>query len=368
VKFLMRFAVPGFLFVFAALGISWSAAQTKTTAPKSGSPASATAPAKESQTGSTEKNEPVPPAAPGAIFPAVVAKVNGKPILGRDLETLVHRELAPIGNPEWKNLREDYRGQLTLSAINTLINSELVYQKAIASGTKVTDAQVQAEMEKIAKNFNSDAEMNAALADQLMDREMLEKDLRRQLVISQYLTDSIMSKISVTPEEVTKYYTTHPNEFQHAETVRTSHILIPAGETAEQNALARQRAEGILARAQKGEDFAKLAKEYSVDASASRGGDIGFNTRESLTPEYGDVAFSLPVSGIKMIKSSYGYHIIKVTDKRKEGLSTLEEIKEQLTAFLKDQKAQVEQTKLINQLRDQGNIEILIPAGTPLKP
>jgi parvulin-like peptidyl-prolyl isomerase len=367
VKSIIRFAVPGFVLAFAALSLCSSAAQTKTVAPKSSSPAPATTSAKEPQGGAVEV-EAVPPPAPGAIFPAIVAKVNGEPILGRDLETLVHRELAPIGNPEWKNLREDYRGQLTLSAINTLINQKLLYQKAIESGTKVTEAQVQAEMEKIAKTFQSDADMNAALASQMTDRATLEKDLRQRLLITQYLNNNIVAKISVTPEEVTKYYAAHPSEFQHAETVRTSHILIPAGETAAQDALARQRAEAILARAQKGEDFAKLAKEYSVDASASRGGDIGYNTRDSLTPEYGDAAYSLPVGGIKMIKSSFGYHIIKVTDKKKEGLATLEEVREQLTAFLKDQKAQAEETNLINHLRDQGNIEILIPAGQPLKP
>jgi parvulin-like peptidyl-prolyl isomerase len=351
--------------MFAGLCLSPASAQSKTAPAKSSSPAPT--PAKETQA-NTGEDEQIPPAGPNAIFPAIVAKVNGEPILGRDLETLVHRELAPIGNPEWKNLREDYRGQLTLSAINTLINQKLLFQTAIESGTKVTEAQVQAEMEKIAKTFQTDADMNAALASQMTDRAMLEKDLRQRLLITQYLNNNIIAKISVTPEEVTKYYAAHPSEFQHAETVRTSHILIPAGETAEQDALARQRAETILARAQKGEDFAKLAKEYSVDSSASRGGDIGFNTRDSLTPEYGDAAYSLPVGGIKMIKSSFGYHIIKVTDKKKEGLATLEEVREQLTAFLKDQKAQAEETDLINHLRDQGNIEILIPAGQPLKP
>jgi parvulin-like peptidyl-prolyl isomerase len=118
----------------------------------------------------------------------------------------------------------------------------------------------------------------------------------------------------------------------------------------------------------KGEDFAKLAKEYSMDASASRGGDIGFNRKEDLSPEFGETAFSLPVGGTKIIKSEYGYHIIKVTDKKEAGLSTLEEIRDQLSAFLENQKVQVEQTKLINQLREKADIELLIPAGQPLKP
>ncbi len=180
------------------------------------------------------------------------------------------------------------------------------------------------------------------------------------MAISKFVDEKINKNITIAPEEVSKYYTGHTAEFQHPDITRTSHILIPAGETAEQDALAKKRAESILARAQKGEDFARLAKEYSTDASASRGGDIGFNAKEQLIPEYGEAAFSLPVGGIKLVKTEAGYHIIKVTDKRKEGLTTLEEVRPQLAQFLKNQKAQAEYTKLVNRLRDQGVVEILI--------
>ena len=79
--------------------------------------------AQEVSPGTASVDEEIPPVGPDAIFPAVVARVDGKPILGRDLEVIVHRELAPIGNPEWTNLREDYRGQLTLAALNVLPES-----------------------------------------------------------------------------------------------------------------------------------------------------------------------------------------------------------------------------------------------------
>ena len=69
-----------------------------------------------------------------------------------------------------------------------------------------------------------------------------------------------------------------------------------------------------------------------------------------------------------MVRSQYGYHVIKVIDKKREGVSTLEEVKEGLTDFLKNEKTQADLTKLVNQLRDQAKIEILIPAGQPLTP
>ena len=368
-KCLIKIALPAFLLLFAGFCFSQTSPKTQT-APKSGPPAPAAAakPAAKAEAASPEDDEVIPPAEPNAVFPAVVARVNGKAILGRELEVVVRRELAPIGNPEWKNLREDYRGQLTYNLLSVLINAKLVYQKALASGYKVTDADVQAELQRITKTFKSDAEMNAALASQLMDRASLEKNLYQSLAISKYVDEAINKKVTVAPEEVAKYYTANPKDFQHPDLVKTSQILISAGESAEQDNLAKQRAEALLARIKKGEDFAKLARENSTDASASQGGDIGYSSKDGLDPEYAEAAFALPVGGVKMIKLPAGYLIIKVTEKKKEGLSTLEEVKEQLTDFLKNQKAQAEMTKLVNQLRDQAKIDVYIPYGQPLEP
>jgi peptidyl-prolyl cis-trans isomerase C len=316
----------------------------------------------------TAEEDVIPPVAPNALFPAVVAKVNGKSILGRDLEQQVRRELAQIDNPEWKNLREDYRGQLTLSALNSLINDKLIYLKAVESGIKVTDAEVKEKMLEIAKSFKSDAEMNIALAGQQMDRASLEKDLYKSLTLTKYIEENISKKIIISPDEISKYYTGHATEFQHPDVARTSQILIqPAGNTTEQDAFAKQKAEALLARIRKGEDFAKLAKENSMDSSASNGGDIGYYSQQTTTPEFWEAA-SLPVGEMKIIKTDAGYHIVKVTEKKKEGLSTLEEVKPQLTNFLKKEKESAEMIKVINQLRDSAKIEYLIPAGQPLTP
>jgi peptidyl-prolyl cis-trans isomerase C len=367
VKSTTKLAAPVLFLIFS--GICFPQTESKTKAAPAGAPAADSAPkAPAKETPKDADDEAIPQAAPNALFPALVARVNGKPVLGRDLEQLVRGELASIGNPEWKNLREDYRGQLTMDGLTSLINSKLLYQKAIASGVKATELEVQAEMQKISKSFQSDAEMNLALANQSMDRATLENNLRQTLAVSKYVEENVNKKVVVTPEEAAKYYAGHPTEFQHPDIVRSSHILIrPAGDTPEQDALAKQRAEALLARVNKGEDFAKLAKENSVDSSASQGGDIGFSTKANLAPDYGEAIFSMPVGSVKLVKTSYGYHIVKVTEKKKEGLSTLDEVKDQLTAFLKDQKAQEELTKLVNQLRDQAKVEILIPAGQPLK-
>jgi parvulin-like peptidyl-prolyl isomerase len=169
----------------------------------------------------------------------------------------------------------------------------------------------------------------------------------------------------ITPEDAQQYYSAHTDEFRHPDLVRTSHILIrvPEGATADQDNMARQRAEALLQRARKGEDFARLAKENSMDGSASRGGDIGFTAQGRLAPEYDQVAFSLPVGAIsEVVRTQFGYHIIKVTEKRKEGISSLDEVRSDLINVLKNEKVQEEVGKHVNDLRAKAKIEVYIPA------
>jgi parvulin-like peptidyl-prolyl isomerase len=361
-----KITVPAFLLLCAGVCFPQSKAKVQETPPKASAGPSVPAPNAQPQ---SAENEKIPTPGPDAIFPAVVARVDGEAILGRDLEELVHLELSAIGNPEWKKLRGEYRGEVTLKNITALINSKLLYQNARASGIKAGDAEVQSELQRIAKTFKSDAEMDAALASRQMDRASLEKSVFERLTMSKYVEETINKKIVVTPEEIADYYSSHPEDFRHPDVVRTSHILIqPAGNTPEQDAKAKARAEALLARIKKGEDFAKLARENSMDSSASQGGDMGFNSRESLLREYSESAFSLPVGGVELIKTQFGYYIIKLTAKKKEGSFTLEEIKPQLIEVLKKKKSDDALNELVGRLREKANIEILISASELLNP
>jgi parvulin-like peptidyl-prolyl isomerase len=360
-----KIALSIFLTFFLGLGFSQTASKSAKTAPKPEAKAAKPKPAGEPKPAAGEK---IPTAKPSALFPALVAKVNGTPIPGRLLEQAIMRELVNIGNPSWKDLREEYRAQLIYSFLQPLITSELIYQKAIATGLKATSAEVQAGFQQVAKSFKDEAEMNQALAAESMDKATLEKDIEKRLVVSKYVEEYISSKVAVTPAELSEYYKSHTSDFQHPDMVRTRHILIqPKSNTAEQDGAARKIAEGLLARIKGGEDFAKLAKENSMDGSAADGGDIGFAAQKDLAPEYGDAAFSLPLGGIQLIRTEFGYHIVKVTDKKSEGIASLEEAKASLTDFLKRQKVDEELKKVVEKLREQANIEYLIPVGTALE-
>jgi len=308
--------------------------------------------------------EVIPPPGPGALFPAVVARVNGSPVLGRDLEQRIQAELVQLGNPAWENLRPDYHRELIGRHMTSLVGTELLYQQAKSDAVQVTEEEIQAEFEQVAKTFPDDAAFNTVLAERGMDRQGLRKELEKSLVAAKYVRENVAQKIVVTPAEVSEYYKTHTEEFRHGDMVRTSHILIRPPDNASEAQInaAKERAETVLKRAEAGEDFAQLAKEFSMDPSASQGGDIGFAEKGQLDPAYEKTAFALkPGATSGLVQSSFGFHIIKVTEKRMAGLATLPDIRDQLTDFLKTQKSDDELDKLVRQLREKADLVFLIP-------
>lgn len=308
--------------------------------------------------------EAIRPPGPNALFPAVVARVNGSPVLGRELEQRIRAELVPLGTPPWENLRPDYRRELVGRHMTSLVGTELLYQKAKSETVQVTEEELQAEFDQVAKTFPDDAALNTVLAERGMDRQGLRKELEKSLVAAKFVRESIAQKIVVTPAEVSEYYKTHTEEFRHGDMVRTSHILIrpPDNATEAQVNGAKERAEAILKRAEAGEDFAQLAKEFSMDPSASQGGDIGFAERGQLDSAYEKTAFALKTGATSgLVQSSFGFHIIKVVEKRMAGLATLPDIRDQLTDFLKTQKNDDELDKLVRQLREEAGLVFYIP-------
>ncbi len=351
------------MFISWTVGLPVCPAQTKPQ-PQQAQPQK---PAAATQEKAAAQDEPIPPGPPDSLFPALVARVNGKPILGRDLNRYVKAELDTIGSPSWAKLREEYRQELVSKHLGTLISAELLYEKATAAGIKVSEAEVQAELARVAKTYPSDSAMNLALAKQGIDRAALVKELERTLTVNKFTQETVAKKVTVTPADLSDYYSKNTEDFRHPDIVRTSEIaiLVKDGATEAEDKAAKQKAEELLARARKGEDFAKLAKENSMDNQAAQGGDIGWIASGDTSPEFEQAAFALEVGGISdVVRTDIGYHIIKATGKKKAGLDTLDQVRTELTEFLKNQKTQEEVAKMVESQRAQSKIEVFLPPGS----
>lgn len=303
---------------------------------------------------------------PGGMFPAVVARVNGAEIPGRDLELEVRRELAALGDPEWLDLRPEYRGELVLGKLTALVNTKLIEQEAAAAGIRVSEEEAAAEMETFRKSFKDDAAMDAALARQNLDRASQKEILRGNLLVSRYVEGAVHEKVVVSEAEMREHFAAHPEELEHPEIARTRQILVRAeGRTEEE---ARRLGESLLGRVRQGEDFVRLAAEHSTDPSGASGGDMGYGTRESLLPEYSEAAFSLPVGEAGLVRTRLGYHVIEVTERRPPGRFTYDDVRPQLEERLRRFKAANELKALVERLREKGKIEILLSARELLSP
>lgn len=167
--------------------------------------------------------------------------------------------------------------------------------------------------------------------------------------------ESKVASIQVADAEIKDVYEKgKATTYSHPEQRRASHILfkLPQDATPEKDAEIKAKAEEVLARVRAGEDFATVARQSSEDpGSAASGGDLGFFGRNRMVKEFEDATFSLAVGGVSgVVKSPFGYHIIKVAEARAAGVQPFEEVKEEIRRSLAAAKAQEEIRKAAEEL------------------
>jgi len=189
---------------------------------------------------------------------------------------------------------------------------------------------------------------------------------------TEFVKQKTSKDISVTDEDILTYYKTHQDEFKVKEQVLARHILITVDTNAseEDKKKARAKAEDLLKRVKAGEDFAKLATEFSDDPSGkAKGGDLGYFSRGRMVKEFEDVAFALKPGEVSdIVTTKYGYHIIKVTDKKGEEILPLESImKERIRKKLLEDFRQAKIKEFIDKAIKDAGVEFyrdkLLPPG-----
>jgi peptidyl-prolyl cis-trans isomerase C len=292
-------------------------------------------------------------------LPEVLAKIDNETISKAEFEKTVRNIEARAGQPVPPAERDNVYRRL----LDELIDMRLVAHEGQARKVAVTDADVDAQIAQITKQFPTEDEFKKALASRSMTLEQLKSDTRTQMLINKTLEAEILPKVAVQPAELEAFYKEHPDQFQKPERVRASHILIATNTTMTdaQKAEAKSQAAAVLKRAKSGEDFGALAKEFSKDSSAQNGGDLNFFPKGQMVPAFDAVAFTLKTGEISdIVETQFGYHIIKVTDHQAAGTVPLVEVTPQLTEFLKGQKQRELLQVFVKSLREKYKVEVLI--------
>jgi peptidyl-prolyl cis-trans isomerase C len=244
----------------------------------------------------------------------VLAKVGTSSITQADLEG----ELQNL--PDYaQQMFEGEQGREKF--LDEIVKKEILYQEALKKG------------------LDKDPDFNKKV-----------EEFKKLTLVSELLQKEIMDKAKLSDQEVKDYYDKHKEDFAATSQLRASHILVKTEDEAAK----------ILERLKKGEKFDAIAKKESIDTgSAKNGGDLGFFSRGQMVPEFEKAAASLKVGEIsKPVKTSFGYHIIKVTDKKTGPVVEFEQVKGMISQKLSGERQKEAFDKYLTDLKKNYPVEI----------
>ena len=264
-------------------------------------------------TGCKGKTETGTATAPAKKQGEVIAEVNGDTITTGDFQ----KELENLP-PYLKPMADTTEGKKEL--LDTMVVRELILQQARKDGLdKSPEVAVKLE------------------------------ELKKRVVVESFLKKKVEEQAKVSDEEMKKFYEENKDKFKSGEQVKASHILMKT----------EKEAQDVLKELKGGAKFEELAKKHSIDSAAAKGGELGWFSKGSMVPEFESVVFGLKegeTSGI--VKTKFGYHIIKLTGKRPAGTRTLDEVKEQITAALLPAKQQEVFQKLKDEIKKGAKVSV----------
>ena len=291
-----------------------------------------------------------------------MATVNGEPISRQELEKVTDTLLQSNGRA-LKDLSPADQRRAFQSVTDDMVIDRILAAKS--ADVTVPDMDIETQYNVLRSQYPTPEAFDAEMKKSGQTPEQVRHNIRLQLAQKQWIEQQIADQVKVTPEEVEKFYKEGPpSKFDTPEMVRASQILIRVRKEAPpEDALAAEKKINALAdRVKKGESFEAVAKDSSEDANAKIGGDMDYFSRDRIMPEFADAAFKLKVGQVSPpVRTQFGYHLIKVTDHKPAHSATFEEAKDQIAAYLKDEKRKDAVAALVKSLREEAKVEIFLP-------
>lgn len=324
-----------------------------------------------------------------------IIKVNGQSITQSQFDEMLNEALgnsmfAQMGIDVKKDKNSFLYLMMKDKVVNELIVKSLINQEMDKRKIKVTKEDENQELKSIIDKVGSKEKFDEILKQNGISSDKFKKDLKDEVKMKKLVNS--LSKVTVSDAEAKKFYKENISKFKYPDKVRASHILISANpeeikgkitsdpankglskeeiqaKINEELAVQLEKAKKVLAEVKKNPgEFAKLAKDNSDDtASAKKGGDLGFFTKQEMVEPFAKVAFKQKPNTISdLVQSPYGYHIIMVTDRMKAGQEPFAKVKDEVVAYLENQ-AQVKILEnLIESLKKQAKIEYVNPEYNP---
>ncbi len=301
------------------------------------------------------------------VLEQILVKVNGDIITKTEFEqrqvlALRQRNLnLSEGSDELKKAIVDITPQLILDAVDEL----LIVQRGRELGYRMSDENFKRVIENIKKEnkIETDEQFQEALKQEGLTLADLRKSLERQMIINQVQQAEVAGRLTTTEEEERAYYEAHKAEFTSPSEVTLREILIEVPDDGKAVSVgldeeARERAESLRVRALGGENFEKLAAEYSDAPSKANAGLIGPIKRSEMAPAFQELLQQMKVGEVsKVVRTKRGYQLLKLEAEVEAQVLPFEQAREQIADRVYAQKRRAEMIKYMNRLRSQAIIE-----------
>jgi peptidyl-prolyl cis-trans isomerase C len=258
--------------------------------------------------------------------------------------------------------------QLVQMATQRVVEQKLLAQEARRQGFKPNDLRVAEMAQTVEQQAGGRETLDEALAAKGTSYDQLLVTLREMDLSRTLIEKKISPTITVSDEEIAAFYADNPEMFTTPAQVRARHIIFAVGENADADTIinARAAADKARERALAGEDFAELARELSQGPSAPDGGDLGFFTYQQMVEPFAEAAFALEPGEISpVVRTNFGFHVIKVEEKKPAVTLTLEESKDRIRLLLSQRKTGEHVQDMIRALADTAEIVPLVAPSAP---
>lgn len=290
----------------------------------------------------------------------IVARVNGAEI--REIELRRAKKIIVSGQPGLQ-VPPERQKEFDQQALTQLVSTELLYQAGQKLAVKDLDKRVDEKLAESKARFANKEDFAKAIKALDMDESELREYTRRDLVISNFIDQEIVARIKIGEEESRKFYDQNLDKFTRGETVRASHILfgLDPKATVEEKKQAREKAEKLRKELAGGADFAALAKANSICPSSSLGGDLGHFGKGQMVPSFEQAAFALKPGELSdVVETQFGYHIIKVTERKGAETTPFKDVRARIEEYLKGQKVSAAVNDFLAEARKGAKVEILL--------
>ena len=290
-----------------------------------------------------------------------VAVVNGVELSEADLSEEISR-ILPLETNFHGGVSAEKIKSIRSKAVAALVEKELQYQDALAKGLKLPDAELDKEIGKLREKFKARGDFNKLIEQSGFTEASFRRFVERKILADKIKVRTVDQMIRVTDEMAKEFYEANKAKYFKPEEFRASQILIKVDPSAnlEEKAKRKEFAETVLKKLREGADFAQMAAKESEDLSSIKGGDLGsFHAGETL-PEFEEAVKVLKMGGISgLVETIYGFHIIKLVDRKEPRQLQFADVKEKIKAQLEEK----ERERLYNQWMERlkANAKILRP-------